>query len=298
MPGEYAMTDIFHTILNNRGLLKVSGKDKFDFLQGLVSNDVTNISRDCAIYAAMLTPQGKFLFDFFMYDWESSILIETEGNRLAELKKRLNMYKLRAEIDLEDVSASWCVNALWGADALAFFGLSRNPGAANAWQGGVIAVDPRISSAGARALLPNNHGIQLPGKCVPPSKYDLHRLDLGLPDGGRDMILEKSILLEYGFDELNGINWDKGCYIGQELTARTKYRGLIKKRLVPVNVDGVMPPVGTPILMDGKNIGELRSGRDGRALAVLRIEHLQNTNSSFTAENATVFPKKPNWAEF
>ena len=85
------MTDIFNTILNNRGLLKVSGKDKFDFLQGLVSNDVTNISRDCAIYAAMLTPQGKFLFDFFMYEWESSILIETEGSRLDQLKKRLKI---------------------------------------------------------------------------------------------------------------------------------------------------------------------------------------------------------------
>ena len=292
------MTDIFHTILDSRGILKVSGEDKCEFLQGLVSNDVTNISDSSAIYAAMLTSQGKFLFDFFMYQWKSSILIETEGNRLAQLKKRLNMYKLRAKIDLEDVTASWSVTAIWGSDVLASIGLSKNPGSATAWQGGLIAVDPRISSAGARALLPKNHDIQLPGNSVSHSEYDLHRLDLGLPDGGRDMILEKSILLENGFDELNGINWNKGCYIGQELTARTKYRGLIKKRLVPVKVDGVMPPVGTPILLDGKSVGELRSGRDDRALAILRIEHLQKTGSKFTAENATVSPKKPNWAEF
>ena len=292
------MTDIFHTILDNRGILKVSGEDKCEFLQGLISNDVTNISDSSAIYAAMLTPQGKFLFDFFMYQWKSSILIETEGNRLAQLKKRLNMYKLRAKIDLEDVTASWSVTAVWGSDVLTSIGLSKNPGSASAWQGGLIAVDPRIPSAGARALLPKNHDIQLPGNSVSHSEYDLHRLDLGLPDGGRDMILEKSILLENGFDELNGINWNKGCYIGQELTARTKYRGLIKKRLVPVKVDGVMPPVGTPILLDGKSVGELRSGRDNRALAILRIEHLQKTGSKFTAENATVSPQKPNWAEF
>ena len=292
------MTDIFHTILDNRGILKVSGEDKCEFLQGLVSNDVTNISDSSAIYAAMLTSQGKFLFDFFMYQWKSSILIETEGNRLAQLKKRLNMYKLRAKIDLEDVTASWSVTAIWGSDVLTSIGLSKNPGSATAWQGGLIAVDPRIPSAGARALLPKNHDIQLPGNSVSHSEYDLHRLGLGLPDGGRDMILEKSILLENGFDELNGINWNKGCYIGQELTARTKYRGLIKKRLVPVKVDGVMPPVGTPILLDGKSVGELRSGRDNRALAILRIEHLQKTGSKFTAENATVSPKKPNWAEF
>ena len=292
------MTDIFHTILDNRGILKVSGEDKCEFLQGLVSNDVTNISDSSAIYAAMLTSQGKFLFDFFMYQWKSSILIETEGNRLAQLKKRLNMYKLRAKIDLEDVTASWSVTAIWGSDVLTSIGLSKNPGSATAWQGGLIAVDPRIPSAGARALLPKNHDIQLPGNSVSHSEYDLHRLDLGLPDGGRDMILEKSILLENGFDELNGINWNKGCYIGQELTARTKYRGLIKKRLVPVKVDGVMPPPGTPILLDGKSVGELRSGRNDRALAILRIEHLQKTGSKFTAENATVSPKKPNWAEF
>ena len=292
------MTDIFHTILDNRGILKVSGEDKCEFLQGLVSNDVTNISDSSAIYAAMLTSQGKFLFDFFMYQWKSSILIETEGERLAQLKKRLNMYKLRAKIDLEDVTASWSVTAVWGSDVLTFIGLSKNPGSATAWQGGLIAVDPRIPSAGARALLPKNHDIQLPGNSVSHSEYDLHRLDLGLPDGGRDMILEKSILLENGFDELNGINWNKGCYIGQELTARTKYRGLIKKRLVPVKVDGAMPPAGTPILLDGKSVGELRSGRDDRALAILRIEHLQKTGSTFTAENTTVLPKKPNWADF
>ena len=292
------MTDIFHTILDNRGILKVSGEDKCEFLQGLVSNDVTNISDSSAIYAAMLTPQGKFLFDFFMYQWKSSILIETEGNRLAQLKKRLSMYKLRAKIDLEDVTASWSVTAIWGPDVLTSIGLSKNPGSATVWQGGLIAVDPRIPSAGARALLPKNHNIQLPGNSVPHSEYDLHRLDLGLPDGGRDMILEKSILLENGFDELNGIDWNKGCYIGQELTARTKYRGLIKKRLVPVKVDGVMPPAGTPILLDGKSVGELRSGRNDRALAILRIEHLQKTGSTFTAENTTVLPKKPNWADF
>ena len=101
--------------------------------------------------------------------------------------------------------------------------------------------------------------------------YDRHRLALGVPDGSRDLVPEKSILLELGFDELNGVDWQKGCYVGQELTARTKYRGLIKKRLFPVRIDGPTPQPGAIIMLDGKEAGEMRSARDEfrpRAIAV------------------------------
>ena len=116
--------------------------------------------------------------------------------------------------------------------------------------------------------------------------YDRHRLALGVPDGTRDLVPEKSILLELGFDELNGVDWRKGCYVGQELTARTKYRGLIKKRLFPVRIDGPAPEPGTMVTLDGKDAGEMRSARDGAGLALLRLEAARRNRRSLRRECA------------
>ena len=128
-----------------------------------------------------------------------------------------------------------------------------------------------------------------------PGNYGL----LGLPDGSRDMVVEKATLLESGFDELNGVDWDKGCYMGQELTARTKYRGLTKKRLMPVDIDGPVPPSGTPVMVDGKEAGEMRSARGGVGLALIRLEHLDKAaGARFTAGEARITPRKPDWAAF
>jgi len=124
--------------------------------------------------------------------------------------------------------------------------------------------------------------------------YDRLRLKLGIPDGGRDLVPEKSILLEAGFDELNGVDWQKGCYIGQELTARTKYRGLIRKRLMPVEIDGPAPTPGTIVTADGRDVGEMRSSRDGLGLALLRIEPVVE-GKRLKAGNATLLATKPGW---
>jgi len=293
------MTAPQSTILEGRGLLKVSGDDARDFLQGLISNDIGRVTPDRVIYAALLTPQGKFLFDFFIYQIDADLVLETEADRIADLVKKLTIYKLRAQVSLETITDDWRIATLWGDNALAAAGLADEPGAAQTWQGGVIATDPRLAAAGARALLPAataTAAIQTLGTAAEPADYDRHRLGLGLPDGSRDLVLEKSILLESGFDELHGIDWNKGCYMGQELTARTKYRGLVKKRLVPVTIAGDVPEAGTPIMLDGKEAGELRSGRDGRALALMRLEHLAKTSAVFTAGDAAVTPSKPDWA--
>ena len=127
--------------------------------------------------------------------------------------------------------------------------------------------------------------------------YDRLRLSLGVPDGSRDLTIEKAILLESGFDELNGVDWQKGCYIGQELTARTKYRALIKKRLMPVTVDGPLPPPGTPVMAGDQEAGEMRSGRDGVGLALLRLEAVTESKP-LTAAGAKLTPQKPAWANF
>jgi folate-binding protein YgfZ len=125
------------------------------------------------------------------------------------------------------------------------------------------------------------------------AEYDRRRLALGIPDGSRDLVLDKTILLEAGFDELNGVDWNKGCYIGQELTARTKYRGLIKKRLFPVRVDGPAPEAGALVMQDGHEAGEMRSSRDGVGLALLRLETIGK--GRLTAGDATVSPSTLEW---
>jgi folate-binding protein YgfZ len=122
--------------------------------------------------------------------------------------------------------------------------------------------------------------------------WDQHRIGLGLPDGSRDLESEKSVLLEAGFDELNGVSWTKGCYMGQELTARTKYRGLVKRRLVPVRIDGAMLPPGAPLLRDGREVGTMRSASGQLGMAVVRLEALE---SALTSDGTIVTPQVPDW---
>ncbi len=141
------------------------------------------------------------------------------------------------------------------------------PGIARAFAAGIAFVDPRLAALGARCILPRESArsalIEAGLAEAEFAAYDHLRLGLGIPDGSRDLVLEKSILLEAGFDELNGVDWNKGCYIGQELTARTKYRGLVKRRLMPVMIDGPAPAPGTIVTADGRDVGEMRSSRDG-----------------------------------
>ncbi len=296
------MTAPQHTFLEGRGLLKVSGDDAQDFLQGLISNDVTRVDEGHAIYAALLTAQGKFLFDFFITQAADGLVLETERERMGDLIKKLTMYKLRAQVSLQDISDDFAVAVIWGGGAHELAALPGEAGAAAPWNGGTAIVDPRLAGAGLRVVLAAESAAEVAGQWpstpAQPADYDLHRLGLGLPDGSRDLVLEKSILLESGFDELHGVDWEKGCYMGQELTARTKYRGLVKKRLVPVSFDGEVPEPGTPVMIDGKEAGELRSGRGGKALALMRLEHLANADARFTVGGAALVAHKPDWADF
>jgi folate-binding protein YgfZ len=288
-------------ILEDRGVIEVSGADRRDFLQGLVSNDVAKATPDRALYAALLTAQGKYLHDFFIVAMGDALYLDGEAARLADLKRRLGLYKLRAKVSLADASEHYVAAAAFGDGALEALGLPRERGAAVSFAGGVAYVDPRLAALGARLLLPRATGIApLADKGFRASDavgYDRLRLSLGVPDGSRDLPIEKAILLEAGFDELNGVDWQKGCYVGQELTARTKYRALIKKRLMPVAVEGPLPPPGTPVMAGDQEAGEMRSGRDGIALALLRLEAIGDSNP-LTANGAKLTPHKPAWANF
>jgi folate-binding protein YgfZ len=284
-------------LLDGRGVLAVSGPDCRGFLQGLVSNDVDKVGPAQARYAALLTAQGKYLHDFMMIGVGEAIWLDGEAQRLGDLKRRLQIYRLRANAALEE-RPDLAVAAIFGTGALDAAGLSGGPGAARPFGSGAIFVDPRLTALGARCILPRADvrpslvAAGLVESSFPA--YDRFRLKLGIPDGSRDLALEKSILLEAGFDELNGVDWQKGCYIGQELTARTKYRGLIKKRLMPIEIEGPTLAPGTIITADGREVGEIRSSRDGVGLALLRIEPVVE-GKPLQAGNATIAATLPGW---
>lgn len=262
-----------------RTVIAVGGDDRIAFLQGLVSNDVSKLAPGRAIWAALLTAQGKFLHEFFIIDAGDRLLMDCEAARKDDLLRRLKMFKLRSKVELTDLSAELALFARLG------------PGDA-AELGGMAFADPRHAEMGSRLLLPV--GTKAPGDFA---EWDRARIALGLPDGSRDLLVEKSILLENGFDELHGVAWDKGCYVGQELTARTKYRGLVKKRLVPVAVTGPLPEPGSPVLRDGQEVGEIRSGRDDLALALLRLEAIRE-GAPLTCSEASLTVRAPAWAAF
>jgi tRNA-modifying protein YgfZ len=202
----------FYTTLKDRGIVRVGGPDRRGFLQGLVSNDVNLLDTQPCVYACLLTPQGKFLHDFFITEKDDALLLECEGGARAEdLLKKLGLYKLRAKVELS-VEPQIDVYAVFGG---ASYGTP----------------DPRHPDIGRRSF-------EKPDGMEEKSFefWDRRRIARAIPDGSRDMLPEVSTLLECNIDRLNGISWDKGCYMGQELTARMHYRGLLKKRLQTVEL--------------------------------------------------------------
>lgn len=293
------MSETVFARLPERGVITVDGADARSFLQGIVSNDMNKIAVDRAGYGAFLTPQGKYLFDFFMVMQDETLLIETERGRIGDFIKRLTLYKLRAKADLADASDEFAVFAVFGGNAADAIGLAGERGAAAAYRDGVAFVDPRLSAAGGRVILPADSPAKTFAdlKAATADDYDRHRLALGLPDGSRDLIVDKSTLMESGFDELGGIDWQKGCYMGQEVTARTKHRGLVKKRLLPVTVEGGAPEPGTPVMADGRAVGEIRSSNGERALALLRLDPLES-GAEMSAGDRPLAAHRPDWAAY
>ena len=261
-------------LLPERGVVAVAGEDRVSFLQGLVSNDVAQAAPGRAVWAALLTPQGKWLADFFILSDGARLLLDCERAQAPMLVQRLMRYRLRARAELHDLSGALHVHAAWD-------GTPDLPADV------IAAPDPRLPEAGWRVLADR----ALPAN-ADAAAWDAHRIALGLPDGSRDMEAEKSVLLEAGFDELQGVSWSKGCYLGQELTARTKYRGLVKRRLVPVAIEGEAPAPGTPVLRDGAVAGVLRSVADGMGLALLRWEAIDGPLACGAARLA---PRRPAW---
>lgn len=224
----------FYVSLPKRGLIHIEGPDRFEFLQALVTNDIDDLSAERMIYACLLTPQGKFLHDFFCVWGKDFILLDCEGGeRAQDLFRRLNMYRLRKDVKIS-VEEHNNVYAVFGTP----LGLP----------------DPRAPEMGNRTFEKPDEIEEKPFE-----EWDTHRIKLGIPDGSRDLTPEKSTMDEGNMDQLNAIDYEKGCYIGQELTARMHYRGLGKRKLECVNANA--PPEGA----------EIRSQSGEVALALVRV---------------------------
>ena len=294
-----------YVVLAERGLIALRGDDARGLLQGVISSDMERVTPASASYGALLTPQGKYLFDFVILQLGDSLLLDTERARVDDLMRRLMMYRLRAKVEIEDQSEALEVAAVLGDDVAARLDLPAEPGAARALKDGVVLIDPRLVQLGARAVSPRGQvapALQDLGfAALPPAAYEQARLALGIPDGSRDLVVDRSTLLESGFEELHGVDFKKGCFVGQELTARMKYRGLVRKRLMPVTFEGPPPAPGTPIRLDGKDAGEMRSAHDGRGIALLRLEQVTRAAEGgmpLLADATVVIPQKPDWARF
>ena len=255
--------------LTRRALVRVSGPEAASFLQGLLTCDVEGLAPGALRFGALLTPQGKFLFDLFAVGGDS-LLIDVAADRRDAFIQRLSIYRLRAKVEI--ASADGGVWARWDADA-----------ASAPW-----IQDPRLPALRARAF-----GEPPEPETASEDDYDAWRLSLGVPDPARDCEVDRSFPIEADFDLLNGIDFQKGCFVGQETTSRMKRRGQIRTRTVPIVFDGPAPAPGSEILSGELRAGEVLSGREGRALALVRLDRVEG--ASLTVEGRAVRVDRPAW---
>jgi len=246
-------------LLEDRSLLEITGPEQKKFLQGLVTNDVYKASESRLIYAAMLNAQGRFLYDFFIFDVGEKLMLDCFAPRRDEIIQKLNLYKLRAQVEIkknDELKVLSTVSDTKVSDT--FFPDPRNPGL--------------------------GHRLYSPNYQLPPTtyrlEYDMGRILLKIPESEHDLTYEKSLILEFGFDELNAIDYNKGCYVGQELTARTHHLGEIRKKVFHVKIAAEKVEKNSEIDCTGKSVGIILSSvlHKGELHALSLIKHPQEVD--------------------
>jgi len=246
--------------LADRGVVRVDGEDAPGFLQGLLTNDVVGLPEGEARYAALLTPQGKILFDFLVLrapGASPAFLLDCPRSLAAELAKRLSIYKLRAKVAISDVSVDFAVVADWG-------------GSADLPADARVYADPRAAALGRRAILPRAAAEAVTEAALPA--YEAARIAAGAPKGGVDFAYGDAFPHDADMDLFNGVDFHKGCYVGQEVVSRMKHRGEARKRVVRVRLAGAAPAPGTPVTDGALAVGALGAAAGDKALALLRID--------------------------
>ncbi|QNT78824.1 CAF17-like 4Fe-4S cluster assembly/insertion protein YgfZ [Entomobacter blattae] len=264
--------------LTDRRVIEVSGSDRTAFLQGLVSNNVEKATAHTAVWAALLTAQGKWKADFFITSTDSSLYLDCEETQADMIFTTLTRYKLKADVKLKSTSLQ--VFAFWSHDQTPLFPLNQSSPPFSTAEA-LITPDPRCQQAGYRCLIASQSIAALDKGLITSqdtisltslATYHAHRITLGLPDP-KDCILCTPILLEANFDIFNGIDWKKGCYLGQEVTARSHYRGLVKKRIMRIEAEEPLPMPGSSITESEKEVGILCTTSHTKGLALLRLDH-------------------------
>ncbi|MBP7649893.1 MAG: folate-binding protein YgfZ [Phenylobacterium sp.] len=258
-----------YAALSSRALISLSGEDWRDFLQGLITQDVETLQPGELRFGGLLTPQGRLLFDLFVVGRDDGCWLDVEGEHRAALTMRLTMYRLRAKVVI--AADETPVAALFGQGA-------APPG----W-----IVDPRLAGLGWRGYGAASGDAAVVDEAV----YETHRLALGVP-GPADWGSEKTYPIEANFDLLNGIDFHKGCFVGQETTSRMKRRGQIKNRMLPLTFEGAPPAFDAELLLGDRRAGGMLSGQDGRAMALLRLDRI---DGDLTADGKAVKVDRPKW---
>ena len=279
-------SDKEYFISENSSIILVEGKDKYSFIQGIISNDIEILRKKPSIYCSMLTPQGRFLYDFFISNLNDIFCIECDNSIQQELYERLLMYKLRSDVkirldtDLEVVLTGSKIKKLEGFNNkfISFY-------------------DPRFDNFLCRTYKEKmtDEPLRKFTKLSKEHFKDL-RLQNSIPDFTVDAIRNKSLLLEMRFDELNGISWSKGCYMGQEITARMKYRNTVKKKIYTVKID-FKNSLTDEIFFENKVIGSLHSHNNCMGLAFLKTDFGSKNHLNFLSGDSQITVKKPWWSK-
>jgi tRNA-modifying protein YgfZ len=282
-------------LLPDRGVIKVAGPDGRKFLNGLVTTDVAKVAPGHPSFAALLTPQGKIIADFIIVEAEPAdgggFFLDTPRALARTLTDRLNFYKLRANVMVEDLSEILGVMAIWQGQGDTEYGLCYP--------------DPRLPELGTRCMLPphlaNEAAADLASELVDASSYEAHRIALGIPRGGIDFIYGDAFPHESNMDQLHGVDFDKGCFVGQEVVSRIEHRASARTRVVPVGFDGPPPEAGVPVMAGERSVGMMGSGMGGRGLATLRLDRVEEalaSGISLLAGGIKLQPRKASWARF
>lgn len=253
--------------LSSRALIRVSGPDARPFLHNLLTQDVETLEPGQLRFGALLSPPGRLLFDLFLLGENGGVVLDVAADRREALLQRLSMYRLRAKVEIASVDEP--VFAAWGGRPAGF------------------VADPRLPALGARA-----YGIAAETSAT-EADFQLHRLALGVPDPAADTAVDRTYPIEADFDLLNGIDFQKGCFVGQETTSRMKRRGSIKNRMLPIAFEGPPPTFGSEVLSGDLRAGEVLSGRDGAAMALLRLDRI---DGPIAVDGRTVTVRRPDWS--
>jgi tRNA-modifying protein YgfZ len=282
------MSHCHAALLQRRGVIHVAGVDARKYLQGLITNDIGKAHDGRAIHAGLLSPQGKILFDFFVVAAKYGYLLDVAKDKAGELAKRLSFYRLRAVVEIAE-EPSLAVWAAWGGEP-------------RPHQSTVAYPDPRLPELGFRIILPaDTSATELGCASASEADYDTHRIKLGVPEGGLDYGFGEAFPHEALFDQLNGVDFAKGCYVGQEVISRMEHRGITRRRIVPIEGEAPLPSPGSSIEVGNMPIGTIGSVSGASGLALVRLDRAEEALARgipLTAAGVKLRLRQPSFAKF